>query len=136
MTDIRHADAANGLLERLADWWRNRSEFAALPGDEVERMAHDLGMSGGELRDLAAMGPHAADLLRVRMAALGIGEADIERMSFGLMRDLERDCACCGSKAECRDDLAHRPDSPGWMAYCANAQTLEAARCAKGRAPI
>ena len=127
---------AGGLLERLTAWFGGRSELAALPSDEVARMAHDLGMSSGELRELAAKGPHAADLLHVRMQALGITEADIARMSLGLMRDLERDCACCASKVECREDLLHDQDSPGWMAYCANAQTLEAARSARGRAPV
>jgi hypothetical protein len=127
---------SSGLLDRLSHWFSDRNELSALPKAEVERMAQDLGMSASELRDVSARGPHAADLLRVRMAALGLTEADIDRLAFGLIRDLERDCACCASKAECREDLAKHAESPGWMAYCANAQTLDAAASMKGRAPI
>ena len=137
---MRHAEhateAGGGLLDRLSRWFSGRSELSALPDDEVERMAQDLGMSAGELRGITAKGPHAADLLRVRMAALGLTQADIDRLAFGLIRDLERDCACCASKEECREDLARQPESPGWMAYCANAKVLDAACAARGRAPI
>lgn len=136
MRPAETATEAGGLLERLSRWFSGRSELSMLPEDEVERMAQDLGMSASELRGVAAKGPHAADLLRVRMAALGLTPADIDRLAFGLMRDLQRDCACCASKDECREDLSHQPESPGWMAYCANAQVLESACAARGRAPI
>jgi hypothetical protein len=124
------------LLERLAGLFRSRSELDGLPGDDVERMAHDLGLSACVLRDVVAQGPHGADLLYDRLKAEGVSPADIDRIAFGLMRDLERDCACCASKAECAQDLDVQPTSPGWMAYCANAGTIEAVRRSKGRAAI
>jgi hypothetical protein len=126
---------AEGLVDRIFGWLRG-GEFDRMPADEVERMAHDIGLSGGELRDLAAKGSDGADLLYARMSALGVTAADIDRMAFGLTRDLEKDCACCCSKEQCAGDLAKQPDAPGWMAYCANAATLEAASRVKGRAII
>ena len=82
------------------------------------------------------MGPRSAELLHRRMEALGVTHADIDRLSFGLIRDLERDCSCCSAKDECRADLVHQPESPGWTAYCANARTLDAARKARGRVTL
>ncbi len=127
---------AESFLSRLAAWFQAPGELAALPREEVERIAHDIGMSAAELREVAARGPGGADLLHERLAAMGLSRADVDRVAFGLMRDLERDCACCGSKDECAHDLREQPDSPGWTGYCANAATLESIRRTKGRAPI
>lgn len=131
--NVKEHEAVRGLLDKLAHWWRCNHEFSMLPADEVQRMSRDLGMTTDELRAIAAMGPDSAALLHERMAALGVTPVDIDRLSFGLIRDLERDCSCCSAKDECRADLVHQPESPGWMAYCANAQTLESARRSRGR---
>jgi hypothetical protein len=124
------------LLERLAGLFRTRSELDGLAGEDVERMAHDIGLSAEELREVVAQGPRGSDLLYERLKAQGVSPADIDRIAFGLIRDLERDCSCCGSKAECTHDLETQPESPGWMSYCANAGTIEAVRRSKGRAAI
>ncbi len=129
-------DASVGLLERLAGFFRNGAELDGMPSEDVERMAHDIGLSSGDLRSIVAQGPHGSDLLYERLKALGVSPADVDRLAFGLMRDLERDCSCCGSKDDCAHDLKTQPLSPGWMAYCANAATIEAARKAQGRAAI
>jgi hypothetical protein len=60
----------------LADWWRSwRREQAALAeledcGSDLERIAHDVGLTTGELPVIAAKRPDAADLLFHRLAAL------------------------------------------------------------------
>jgi hypothetical protein len=124
-----------GVLERISNWWR-QGELSALPTDEVDRIAADLGMSTSQLHDLAAQGPGGADLLYERLDALGVSRADVERMAHGLMRDLERDCACCADKGRCSHDLASRPDDAVWTQYCPNAATLQALQRTRGRAPI
>jgi hypothetical protein len=93
---------------------------------EVEHIAADLGMTGAELRHLAARGPHAADELAERMRVMGIARADVERTAFGAMQDLERTCAYCPEKRRCRRDLARRPEDPAWAGYCPNAIALTA----------
>ncbi|MFX8652985.1 DUF6455 family protein, partial [Acinetobacter baumannii] len=85
---------------------------------------------------LAAKGPHASDLLYERMEALGVSRSDADRVAHGLMRDLEKSCACCGDKSRCKADLASHADDPVWKEYCPNAITLESLRRMKGRAMV
>jgi hypothetical protein len=129
------SSAVHRLMARIAEWWR-RDDISGLPADEVDRVAHDLAMAPDMLREIAAKGPGAADLLYERMAALGVYRADVDRIAVGLMRDLERDCACCADKAACAEDLANRPHDPRWTGYCPNAATLQALERTRGRALI
>jgi hypothetical protein len=132
--------AGSGSGGTLLDWIRNlfssNRELGCLEASDLERVAGDIGVSPGELKHLAAQGDKGAELLHLRMAALGITAGDVERLVFGLSRDLETDCARCGSKGVCSRDLEVAPSAPGWMAYCANAATLDAVSKTKGRALI
>ena len=51
---------AHHLLVRLREWWRHRNELNTMDVEELARVARDLGMTGQELKDLAARGPDAA----------------------------------------------------------------------------
>jgi hypothetical protein len=124
--------AAEHFLTRLREWWQ-RGGLAGIDREELQRMAREFGMSVPDLEHLVARGPHAADLLHERMRALGIARADVEDVARGLMRDLERTCACCDGKGACEQDLAKRPDDPAWKDYCPNAVSLESVQRAKGR---
>ena len=126
----------SGLLTRLADWWSTRSELSALPPEDVQRIAADVGIGSDDLRALSAQGSGAADLLYQRLAEMGLSRADVERLAPGLMRDLEVSCSCCGHKDQCRKELALEPQAPGWMTYCANMTALLSVESAKGRAMI
>jgi hypothetical protein len=127
--------AVHRFLSRLRDWWRRHSELDTMDPEELERIAKDLGMTGPELKDLAARGPDAAHLLHERMHVLGLTKVDVERVAQGLMRDMERTCACCGEKGVCEKDLAAQPDDPSWGGYCPNAVALTAVKIAKSRFP-
>ena len=130
------ASPAPGFLARLHDWWRHHNELGNLPREELEHIAGEFGMTGRDLEDLAAKGPHAADLLYQRMAGLGLSRTDVEHMGHGLMRDLERTCACCNDKSQCRKDLASRPGDTAWKDYCPNADSLESIEKVKRGAPV
>ena len=69
------------------------------------------------------------------MHALGISKADVDHAAQGVMRDLQKTCACCNEKGVCEKDLAKHPDDPGWKDYCPNAVTLESLAKLKGRSP-
>ena len=124
--------AAEHFLTRLREWWQ-RGGLAGIDREELQRMAREFGMSVPDLENLVARGPQAADLLHERMRALGIARADVEDVARGLMRDLERTCACCDGKDACGQDLAERPDDPAWKDYCPNATSLESVQRTKGR---
>jgi hypothetical protein len=129
------ATAVHHFLSRLRDWWRRHGELDTMDPEELGRIAKDLGMTGSELKDLAARGPDAAHLLHERMHALGLTKVDVERVAQELMRDMERTCACCGEKGVCEKDLAARADDPSWGGYCPNAAALTAVKIAKSRFP-
>jgi hypothetical protein len=120
------------LLARWREWWRRGDELSQFDRAELERIAGDLGMTAHDLEDLTARGPRAADLLYERMQAIGIGRVDVERIAFGLMRDLEKTCARCEQKKVCENDLTERPSDPAWKEYCPNAVSLESVKRTKG----
>jgi hypothetical protein len=126
-------DAVGALLDRVRDWWRRQGELSALGNKELGRVAEDLGISTDTLRDLVARGPGAANLLYERMQALGISKADVDKAAQGVIRDLQRTCACCNEKGVFEKDLADRPDDPVWKNYCPNAVTLESLSELKAR---
>ena len=117
----------------MRDWWRRQEELSALGNKEIGRVADDLRISTDTLRDLVTRGPDAANLLYERMQALGISKADVEKAALGVMRDLQRTCACCNEKGVCEKDLAQRPDDQVWKSYCPNAFTLESLTELKAR---
>ncbi len=133
-----HSRSWTGRLgQSLAErWqrWRERqleiSELAACDSSELKRVARDLGIAPRELRELAAAGPGAADLLYERCKALGI---DKERLLAvpEIKRDLEKCCSLCDSKQQCAHDLKADPESPEWQDYCPNEATLNALSKAK-----
>jgi hypothetical protein len=127
--------ALEALLTRVRDWWLVRSELGSIDQAELGRIAGDLGMTCADLQDLVARGPDAADLLYERMRVLGIAKEDVEQSARGLMRDLEKTCACCNEKGLCEKDLAIHPDNPSWKSYCPNAITLQSLKSLKGRSP-
>ena len=76
-----------------------------------------------------------SDLLYKRMDVLGVTTADVERFAGGMTAELEKACACCADKDECRGDLATAPDDPKWAEYCPNNQALTAFKRLRGRFP-
>lgn len=122
-TALKEAADASSLF---CTWWRRRAELDAMDRRELEHIAGDLGMTGAELKKLAAHGPHAADQLKERMRVMGITGADVEQAAHGLTRDLERTCTLCQEKGRCGRDLARQPDNPAWRGYCPNAIALTA----------
>lgn len=116
--------------------WRKRratsDEISLSDSAMMEGIAREFGLSVGELRNLAELGPGTADLLYQRLDALGIDRAATIRTTL-LRTDLERCCAQCANKAECASDLAVGSLSEDWKAYCPNALTLASLRPSRQR---
>ena len=123
------------LLGRVGAWWRARCErratlaaFDLWSPSELASLAGDAVVPSGELRVQAGKWPDAADLLRPRLATLGLELATIERDAPAVLRDLQRVCANCVHKGGCKHDLAAPSDAARWRTYCLNAGTLDAMR--------
>jgi hypothetical protein len=124
---------SSAFVRRLARWWRNwtcrnaaQDEIRRLGPREVDRLAHDVGLTGADLRTLAGKWPDSAELLSRRLAALRLDEHELARSNPDVLRDLQRVCTLCAAKGRCEHDLADKPSDPVWQTYCPNAQTVAA----------
>jgi hypothetical protein len=118
-----------GLIGQWHEWKSNRDSFAALDRcghDEVERIALDLSLTAAELRTLARKGVDSALLLYRRMADLDLNRAEVAHAQPKVMRDLQKLCSICDSKARCGRDFDRGADPSAWHAYCPNDDTLRA----------
>ena len=93
-------------------------------GADGERILEQLRRCNGDVRKLMVSAPASdASLLHRLMTTLGIDASEIEA---GIRRDLERVCAGCGHKRECRNDLDRGEAKARWSGYCDNRVNLEA----------
>jgi hypothetical protein len=119
-------------IEAIRQWYRDWSkrsptrEFEYCGDENVERMAHDVGMSAGELRDLTRKGSESADLLLCRMAALDLDVDEVARIERATFQDLQRVCSMCDCHNRCARELMRNSADPAWKDYCPNVQTLTA----------
>ncbi len=128
-TADHHDGFISHLVQRWHAWKERRDSLAALEGcgrGEVARIAHDLSLSSGELRALAAKGPDAADLLYRRMDEFGLDRASIARGEARTMWEMQKACSLCSSKGRCRHDFARGAEAAAWHPYCPNDDTLNA----------
>jgi hypothetical protein len=123
------------LIAAFREWVRRRRllqqcrlRLDTCDKNEIERMAHDVGLSPSELRQLAERGPGAAKLLFERLTALHLDADALVKSEPSTMRDMQRLCSSCVSKKRCQLDLMLVPDDPHWRQYCPNAGTLDAMR--------
>jgi hypothetical protein len=94
--------------------------------DEVNAIAHDIGLSEGELRDLANRGPNAAVQLKQMLQGLGVDAKALSEHDPLVMRDLQRLCSTCGDKRRCNHELADGTAAAHFHEFCPNSFTLDA----------
>ena len=124
--------AFKSFVAAFRDWVRHRrlisqcdARLAACDSDEIARIAHDVGLSSGELRQMARRGPDAAQQLLERLAVLHLDASAIVKKEPAVMRDMQRLCSNCFDKKRCQRDLVLSPNSPAWHHYCPNADTID-----------
>ncbi|MBV9261598.1 MAG: hypothetical protein JO205_09530 [Pseudolabrys sp.] len=117
-------------IKSVTNWVRrarhSRGEFSEFSPEDVAAIARDLGMTAGELRQLAKQGPESSDLLLRRMALLHLDPHKLALDQPGTMHDLQKLCSLCTSHKRCQRDLLHDPDDTIWKGYCPNTDTLDA----------
>jgi hypothetical protein len=114
-------------LKSIAEWCRRL--FAApvmLDTAETAQIAADVGLSVSDLVRVDQMGPHAADPMVHRLAAMGLNPEDVARVEPAVFHDLQRVCSFCDEKRQCQHELRRDPDGTEWKTYCPNMPTFEA----------
>jgi hypothetical protein len=132
---VKTYPVVNSFIGAFRDWVRNRRLISqcrrrldACDNNEIERIAHDVGLSPNDLRHMAELGPDAAKQLLDRMALLHLDPDVVAKNEPATMRDLQRLCSSCVSKKQCQRDLLLTPNDPAWRHYCPNADTLDELR--------
>lgn len=129
----------SGLLHSIGQalnqaWNRYRkrraavAELQALGSAELERLVQDAGLTFGDVLDLAKQSGDSAALLYRRLEQAGI---DFRAVDMALLRDMQRCCSFCDSKAQCAHELEDKPRAANWPEYCPNRLTIEALGSAK-----
>lgn len=96
--------------------------------DEIKRLAHKSRISTCDLRTLAMLGIHGADLLRRRMLILRVDPNRYCRSEPANFRKLQKSYSACNSHERCALDLAQDavdPTRPDWQDYCPNVAMLK-----------
>jgi len=96
--------------------------------DEIEYLAHETEIATGDLRTLAMLGIHGADLLRRRMLILRVDPDRYFRSEPANFRELQESCSACTSHERCALDLTQDtidPTRPDWQDYCPNVAMLK-----------
>ena len=118
------------MLDALAVWISHQPDHTALgapENDELEQLAHDLGVSANELRELVSSVPDPLQLPDM-LKALGIDEVSLRRAQPTLLRALQRRCAHCAVVARCRYSLDRNIAAQDYEQFCPNAAVLTAFR--------
>jgi hypothetical protein len=79
----------------VVDWNSRRDELAGLNESEVGRIATEVGISAGELRELNRRGPDATALLPRRLQALHLDPERLAVERWAEFRDMQRLCSLC-----------------------------------------
>lgn len=118
------------IIKNIADAWsryraRNAriNELRALGDNDIRRLMEDTGLSYADLVTLAKCEGDSASLLYRRMSEMGL---DPSKIDASILRDMQRCCSECRSKARCEHELEDKPKAAAWPSYCPNRQTLEA----------
>ena len=112
------------VLDVIADWLKQRRTHGhnldGLPDSEVQRIAHDMGLSSADLRALDRLADQPL-LLPQMLSALHIDPDALSRKEPLMFRDLQRVCAMCDSKKRCGEGTA----AANFDDYCPNSLTLK-----------
>lgn len=132
---VQSVPQESGLFHSIGKAWnryrRRRAaiaELQALGGAELERLVQDAGLTFGDVLELTKQSADSAALLYHRLEQAGVNSRSIDST---VLRDLQRCCSFCESKAQCAHDLEDKPKAASWPDYCPNRLTIEALGIAK-----
>ena len=123
-------------LEAFWQWCRERicRRFGGRTADcgdaELECMANEAGVTASEFNKLASKGPHSADRLLERMAALDLDPKEVAQVEPAVFHDLQRVCSMCAAHGRCTRDLHRNTADPAWKEHRPNVERGNRSGCA------
>jgi hypothetical protein len=117
-----------GVGQWIQDWGARRARrmlFVEHGRCELEVVSRDHDIAPEQLLAIARKAPETADLLRLRLATLGMDVEALARSHPQLVADMQARCRLCDSKGACTWDLAQDPARGAWRHYCENAPVLD-----------
>ena len=100
------------------------SELEAIDPDQVAAMAKDIGITAGQLRELASKRGDAAAALRNLLVTLDVDPKQFDKIDPRIARDMQWLCVNCSSKAQCSFDLSIGIAAATFRNFCPNAIAL------------
>jgi hypothetical protein len=116
-----------GLIARMKRFVGRRtavSELRVMDDRQVDRIAHEFGLSRTELFTLCA-NRAGSSLLKRRLGEFGLTGELLAKRHPEVLQDLQRVCGTCASTSRCAHDFAVR-EASGRDEYCPNTCTLYA----------
>ena len=128
----RSHSVAKIVFDAVGDWvtryhrsLKFNSELEAIDPDQVAAMAKDIGITAGQLRELANKRGDAAALLRSLLVALGVDPKKFDRIDPRVARDMQWLCVNCSNKSQCCFDLSIGIAATTFRNFCPNAIALD-----------
>ena len=119
------------VVAQISDWFgRLRSRLAmdngsgGLSREDIDEIARDCALAPHEVIELMQQPAGVPDLLRRRLALLGLDPDEIDKASPLVLLDLKRVCNSCSDKRRCARELERGVAIPS----CPNAMTTDALR--------
>jgi len=120
----------HALLEWIIKRQRERGDFGRLLlYGELDRVAHEVGLSAHEVGQLVELGHDPEQLFRM-LKALGISE--VTQGQPEVFRDMQRLCGICTATDTCKHALEAGTAATGYGEFCPNAQTFNELRAENG----
>jgi uncharacterized protein YjiS (DUF1127 family) len=96
VTSTQPYPVVSNLIDRFGHWIKQRrelNELNHLDSGEFKRMAHELGLTSGDLDALIRKGAQGAEELPELLRVLGFDEAAIARIQPPVMMEMRHACA-------------------------------------------
>jgi hypothetical protein len=129
--DKRSHSVAKIAFDAVADWitryrrsLKFNSELEAIDPDQVAVMAKDIGITAGQLRELASK-RDATAALRSLLVTLDVNPKEFDKIDPRIARDMQWLCINCSNKAQCSFDLSIGIAAATFCNFCPNAMALD-----------
>ena len=121
------------VIDLFGDWLKQRRQlrelmqFDADPG-ELERVAHEFGVTPADLHMLVRQGALSADELPKMLEVLGIDEAAISRAQPALLRAIWSAFVILQAQTSVQSGACARVSPSNYVEYCGNADAIDELR--------